>query len=98
MERSFFLQEMSTFPQQTKKKKKEQSKIYFFFYLASYNHGKKTKLQVQMLSSIGSPSVPFTRVAVSRELFESLGAKPESIPHAQQTAGLKLLSGLSLYD
>lgn len=32
MERSFFLQEMSTFPQQTKKKK-EQSKIFIIFFL-----------------------------------------------------------------
>lgn len=39
-----------------------------------------------------------TRAAVSKELSESLGAKPESIPHALQTAGLNLFSGLSLYD
>lgn len=89
----FFSEETSPFPQQTK------MFIFFFFLLSKLCcHWKKTKPKSKCCLLLALPSTSCTRGAISKELFESLGAKPEGIPHALQTAGLKLFSGLSLYD
>lgn len=82
---------MSPFLQQTKM-------LVFYFYLGSYVVMGKTKPKSKDCLLPALPTAQHTRAAVSKELFESLGAKPDSIPHALQTAGLKLFSGLSLYD
>jgi len=81
-----------------RQKKKKKSKIFLFLLSMLCYHWKKQNPKSKCLFLLTFPFVSFTRAVISREPFESLGAKPESIPHALQTAGLKLLTGLSLYD